>query len=390
MKFKLIKFKPKKNVIQAKGLECLNCGQPLIGQENFCSYCGQKNTTKKLTFNNFISNIFSGFTSYDSRFWKTFIPLLTKPGKVSKDYIEGKRSRFVNPFQLYLNVSILFFLLLGITTKIDENKNPVNNIIENTKNLDSITQKGTKQLDSLLTNAQKQLIKNNPKDSTKTKVITDFGEAFRLIEKESNKSKKEFTLNMLSDSIGDSSGFLNKIQKFINYHKESPEYTNLQALDSLGYEKTFGNKFYYQQVINITKKIEQVQSDGGKSYFKTLTSYISISLFVFLPIFTLFLKAVYFRRKFTYMEHLVFVFHTQTVVFLLFVIYYLLNLFVEMESTWWVIILLFLLYLYKALRHFYEQGRVKTIVKFIILNNFYLFLGFIGFAIVSILSFIIG
>ena len=90
------------------------------------------------------------------------------------------------------------------------------------------------------------------------------------------------------------------------------------------------------------------------------------------------------------MEHLVFVFHTQTVVFLLFVIYYLLNFFVEMESTWWVIILLFLLYLYKALRHFYEQGRIKTIVKFIILNNFYLFLGFFGFAIVAIVSFIIG
>ncbi len=389
MKFKLVKFKPKK-VTQIKGLECLNCKQPLIGTENFCSYCGQKNTTKKLTLNNFISNIFSGFTSYDSRFWKTFIPLLTKPGKVSKDYVEGKRARFVNPFQLYLNVSILFFLLLGITTKIDENKNPVTNIIENTKNLDSLTQKGTRQLDSILTNAQKQLIKNNPKDSTKTKVITDLSEAFKLIEKESNQSKKEFTLNMLSDSISNSSGFLNKIQKFINYHKKFPKYSNLQALDSLGFEKTFGNKFYYQQVINITKNIKQVQSDGGKSYFKTLTSYISISLFVFLPIFTLFLKAVYFRRKYTYMEHLVFVFHTQTVIFLLFVIYYLLNLFLEMGSTWWVIILLFLLYLYKALRHFYQQGRIKTIVKFIILNNFYLFLGFIGFVIVSVLSFIVG
>jgi len=388
MKFKLVKFKPKPT--QIKGLECLNCGQPLLGTENFCSYCGQKNTTRKLTFNNFISNIFSGFTSYDSRFWKTFIPLLTKPGKVSKDYIEGKRSRFVNPFQLYLNVSIIFFLLLGITTKIDENKSPINNIIENTQNLDSITQKGTKQLDSIIENAQNKIIQNNPKDSTKAKVITDLGEAFRLIEKESNNSKKVFTLNMLSDSISNASGFYKKIQNFINYHEKFPKYTNLQALDSLGYKKTFGNKFYYQQVINITQKIKQVQSDGGKSYFKTLTSYISISLFVFLPIFTLFLKAVYFRRKYTYMEHLVFVFHTQTVVFLLFVIYYLLNFFVEMESTWWVIILLFLLYLYKALRHFYEQGRIKTIVKFIILNNFYLFLGFIGFAIVAIVSFIIG
>ena len=105
MKFKLIKFKPKPT--QIKGLECLNCGQPFNGYENFCSHCGQKNTTKKLNLGTFFNNLFAGFFSYDSRFWTTFIPLLTKPGKVSKDYIEGKRARFVNPFQLYLNVSII-------------------------------------------------------------------------------------------------------------------------------------------------------------------------------------------------------------------------------------------------------------------------------------------
>ena len=106
---KLSLLKPKKKHHQIKGLECLNCKQPLDGHENFCSYCGQKNTIKQLSITNFISNLFSGFFSYDSRFWRTFIPLLTKPGKVSKEYIEGKRARFVNPFQLYLNISIIFF-----------------------------------------------------------------------------------------------------------------------------------------------------------------------------------------------------------------------------------------------------------------------------------------
>lgn len=86
MKFNIVKFKPK----QVKGLECLNCGQPLIGNENFCSYCGQKNSTKELSFDRFLNNLFSGFFSFDSRFWRTFIPLLTKPGKVSKEFIEGK------------------------------------------------------------------------------------------------------------------------------------------------------------------------------------------------------------------------------------------------------------------------------------------------------------
>mgnify|MGYP001011214567 CR=1 FL=1 len=85
MKFSLTKFTSNKH----KGLECLNCGQPLLKNENFCSYCGQKNVTNKLSLSSFINSLFEGFLSYDSRFWNTFLLLLTKPGKVSKDYVEG-------------------------------------------------------------------------------------------------------------------------------------------------------------------------------------------------------------------------------------------------------------------------------------------------------------
>jgi len=391
MKFSLIKFN-KKKIIQQKGLECLNCGQPLTGNENFCSFCGQKNSTKKLSFNNFISNLFSGFFSYDSRFWNTFIPLLTKPGKVSKDYIAGKRVQFVNPFQLYLNVSIIFFLLLGLTNKFETNNNPVNNILTATQNLDSISQKGTKQLDSVLTNIKEEIEKENPQDSTKAKVITNLGNVFKIVETETTKKEKDsvaYTYH-ITKSTSTKINTLNKLEDFQNYYKEHPKKTNEQALDELGYPTTFWNTFYYQQIITIYKNIEQLKSDGGKSYIKTLTSYISISLFVFLPIFTMFLKLLYIRRNYSYMEHLVFVFHTQTVFFLLFIIFYLMNLFVEMESVAWVFIILFLLYLYKALRSFYEQKRFKTIVKYLLLNSYYMFLAGIGLVIVSVLSFLIG
>jgi len=178
MKFPLVKFKPKST--QIKGLECLNCGQPFVGNENFCSFCGQKNTIKKLNFGTFVNNLFNGFFSYDSRFWTTFIPLLTKPGKVSKDYIQGKRARFVNPFQLYLNVSIIFFLILGITNKLEIDETIANNIVTASSNLDSISQTSQKQLDSIIKNAEDEIIKSNPNDSTNTKVLTDFERYLKL------------------------------------------------------------------------------------------------------------------------------------------------------------------------------------------------------------------
>jgi hypothetical protein len=40
--------------------------------------------------------------------------LLINPCNVSKNYVDGKRQRYTNPFRFYLTVSIIFFLLVGL------------------------------------------------------------------------------------------------------------------------------------------------------------------------------------------------------------------------------------------------------------------------------------
>jgi hypothetical protein len=390
MKFNLVKFKLKPK--QVKGLDCLNCGQPLTGNENFCSYCGQKNSIKKLSFGVFISNIFSGFFSYDSRFWITFIPLLTKPGKVSKEYIGGKRARFVNPFQLYLNVSIIFFIILGLSNRFSEST-AFNGVIKIGQDIDSISQVEQEKIDSIAANVKDELIKTIPNDSANQKVYKGIDGVLNLIGnqkhlQDSTSSKEEYAYHIKNDTIG-KINLSEKIQDFYNYHKKHKKYPASQALDSLGYKKSFWNKFYYSSIINSYKNIEQIQEDSN-SVTEKLLSKISIVLFIFLPIFTLFLKLIYIRRNYTYMEHLVFVFHTQTVFFLLLSIFYLLNFFIELSNFEWIFIFLFLIYLYKALRCFYGQGRFKTLIKFMMLNSFYMFLAVIGLIITAMATFILS
>ena len=389
MKFKLIKFKPKSK--QVKGLECLNCGQPLTGNENFCSYCGQKNTTKKLSLGVFVSNIFSGFFSYDSRLWTTFIPLLTKPGKVSKDYIEGKRARFVNPFQLYLNVSIIFFIILGISNSFSEGT-ALNDVIKISQDIDSLSQIEKAKLDSIALNAKEELTIAMPKDSTNQKIYSDLNKVFNLIGDQKS-IKDSTTVNQYvyyskNDTVSEIN-LVKKISDFYHFYQNHKRYPTFQALDSLGYKKSFWNKFYYDSTVNSCKNIEEIK-DGNSSLAKKILSKISIVLFVFLPIFTLFLFLIYSRRPFTYMEHLVFVFNTQTVFFLLLSIFYLLNFFVKISNFDSIFIIVFLIYLYKALRHFYNQGRIKTFIKFILLNSFYLFLAIIGLVITALATFILS
>lgn len=384
MKFQLLRFRNK----QAKGLECLNCGMPLLRNENFCSYCGQKNTTSKLSIGNYLNKLVSGFLSYDSQFWNTFIPLLIKPGKVAKEYIQGKRAKYVNPFQLYLHVSIIFFLILGISNQVGSAKKPVKDIVTDTKTVDSLSNLNPKQRDSIKTNLKNKIEETKQKDSANTKVIAAFENVFKLNKNEADSTKilREYTIKTKKET---NIGFFDKLGDFFKFRRKFPTYTNEQALDSLGYQKTFWNTFYYQMVKKAEANKAQLKTDEGvKNLIKKFTSYISLSMFVFLPVFTLFLKLLYIRRKFTYMEHLVFVFNTQTVFFLLFIIFYLLNLVLNMENALWIFVLLFLVYFYKSLRNFYGQKRFITIVNFILLNSFYTFLAIVGVVIVAIISFI--
>ena len=71
------------------------------------------------------------------------------------------------------------------------------------------------------------------------------------------------------------------------------------------------------------------------------------------------------------------------------IIFYLIDFIAELEYTGLIFTLLFLLYLYKALRNFYNQVRIKTIIKYIIMNIFYMFLGMLGLIIVALISFMI-
>ena len=264
------------------------------------------------------------------------------------------------------------------------------NILTIDKNLDSIAQKGTQKLDTVLTNVKDQLVNQIPNDSSKAEIVTDLNKVFDIVNQETKKQGKSVTGLIKIDTAG-TLNFGQKIKEFNSFQKDFPTYTTKQALDSMGYAKTFWNRFYYQSAANVQTNWNQIDTKNGKKQlFKKLTSYISISLFIFLPVFTLFLKLLYIRRRFTYMEHLVFVFHTQTVFFLLLIIFFIINYFVPLTDASWVFILLFLLYLYKALRNFYKQSRIKSLIKFMLLNSYYLFLAIVGFSIVGVLSFIMN
>ncbi|MDN3620483.1 DUF3667 domain-containing protein [Polaribacter undariae] len=296
--------------------------------------------------------------NFDAKFWKTLIPLLIRPGEVSKNYIAGKRQRYSNPFKFYLTVSVIFFLIIGITDSYNDfnnfrnGKNPNNTDIFNAINL------------------------NLKEDQKKDSIL--------------NLKETDSTLTAIKDTIS-KMPFLKvggkeiKIVKMLKFQKQHPNLYVDDALDSLKIDKSFSNKFWYSR----SQLINTIYTDStvSKKLKKQFLSYSSIALFILLPLFTLFLKFIYIRSKFTYVEHLIFVFHTQTLFFLLLSIFYILNIFIETDSYTGLFLLLFLLYLFLAMKKFYEQSFIKTLFKYVFANVLFMIFTSLGVVFISFIAF---
>lgn len=201
------------------------------------------------------------------------------------------------------------------------------------------------------------------------------------IEAQTKDTTKRIKFNKKSFSFDNT-----KIDAFLKYQKKEPNIATNAALDSLNYPKDFENRFLYER----SKTIRQVFKDRDSidKFSNQALSYGSVSLFIFLPFFTLFLRLFYIRRKYTYVDHLIFVFHTQTIFFIILTLVIILSLFANTQDLW-IFIFIFLAYLFLAMKKFYQQGYLKTFVKFLMLNFVYLIFGSLGVFFVALISFAI-
>lgn len=89
-------------------ITCLNCSKKYSGK--FCPECGQKATVSKLTWKSVIGEFIHFFTHAEHSFVYTSKRLITKPGVVMKDFLDGKRKLIHKP--------ITFLLIWGAVDRI--------------------------------------------------------------------------------------------------------------------------------------------------------------------------------------------------------------------------------------------------------------------------------
>jgi hypothetical protein len=92
---------------------CKNCGTATHG--NYCHQCGQPAHVHVPSAREFLHEFLGHYVALEGKLWKSLALLLFKPGFLSREYIEGRRVRYVEPLRLYLTFSIIFFALFKLS-----------------------------------------------------------------------------------------------------------------------------------------------------------------------------------------------------------------------------------------------------------------------------------
>ena len=341
--------------------QCLNCGTALSGQ--YCGNCGQRARSRLISMWELLSDAFGDLFELDSRIWRTLVPLLLRPGKLTYEYLQGRRACFMPPFRTYLVLSILFFLVLLFNPKeefgifFEPEADVPEEEAKDGKTSSEIRDEVLDELEAegLIPPREKQPeaeeADEEPEAGASESTVTD--------EEDTDTSWDGVHVTIDTDD-DDSDGV------------EIDEDCSLESMDELDLPEVLARRLTRERLQAVCKK---VSADDGKAVVDKLKDNIPAALFFLLPLMALILKILYPLSKRYYVEHLLFVVHFHAFFFLMLILQMLFSRFGALLSFNEDLVQLILVvtslyipvYLYKAMRRVYGQRHLATIPKFLAL-----------------------
>lgn len=96
---------------------CLNCGAKTEGA--FCSQCGQS-THAHRSLLHVMGEMLHGLMHFDTKVWRTLPMVIGRPGTLTRNYVYGKRARYISPLAMFLfSIFLMFFAFSFVQAPID-------------------------------------------------------------------------------------------------------------------------------------------------------------------------------------------------------------------------------------------------------------------------------
>lgn len=376
---------------------CLNCNFPLRPDDNYCPNCGQENNIRNVPARYLIVELFEGFFSFDTKLWNTVKASFTRPGRITLDYLQGKRVRYVPPLKFYLFISFIFFLLLGKLSDhaIDSSKingaplsdddigtmnislsellgNQKTYYSKDTNDVSSI-EFDFKSKDSLLL-----AIKNlqNAHDSVLNKLLLSEDIDTNNITRENLRNALAYIPldNAALDSIKPKFGIFGKVnfdtkEEYYKFKTDIQNY-NKKQIDSVLVSKGEDSTWFNRQMLKKMGIYDFKSKESIKQITQAILKSISLTMFIMMPLTAILLLFIFYRKKYYY-EHLIFSIHIHTIFFIVFSLILFIQIYISEtfgERLWGWSLLLCIIYLIISLKNNYKQSWGKTIAKFILMS----------------------
>jgi len=317
---------------------CLNCFEELSLDDNFCPFCGQENHDQKVPVFVFLNDFISNFLSFDSSLFRTLPAFLFKPGKLSIEFNEGKRKKYLHPIRLYLIFSLFYFFVISLV--IPPNfldrimASDISSMVDDIDDrevqakLESLSKEDKETVDSIFQNAN----------------FTAFLPAKNTEYVERNSWKKIKTMALDDDLTNEEFSL---------------------ALDKTSWDFEIFN-------MSIEKKRRFIANSN--LYINNSARNLPLMMFLLLPFFALILYLLYIRHSKFFVEHLIHSLNLHSFAYLIYGIAILLLHF-EIGDSWtiiWVSFLLVTVYAFLSIKRIHKGGWFKTLFKFSVLGFVYL------------------
>jgi hypothetical protein len=304
---------------------CRNCDTGLIGP--YCSHCGQRNDEYAVSLHVLARDFADEYLSFDSRLFRTLLNLFFRPGFLTRQYLVGRRERYVRPLRLYIVASLLFFLALSLVQ-------PLGRVMD-----------GERGAEMRLSEAFGMLTEDGTQPTGPTAADT---------------------VAVPADPVATGAG---------EPAARPPDMP--QIVDVGPWQIDVGAR---------AERLGGMTFEGLAAAFRdSFERYLPRMMFLLLPLFALILKLLYVRRRWYYAEHFIFALHVHAFFFAVFLLLLVLPGGTVLTR---VLMLWGLLYLFIAMRHVYRQSWLKTGLKYLTLTAVYsvaLLLTFAGLVVTTLL-----
>ena len=335
---------------------CLNCHARLRGQ--YCGHCGQRSQNRLISIWQLLQEAFGDLLELDSRLWRTLVPLLTRPGRLTKDYLEGRRARYMPPFRTYLVLSVIFFVVAFFDPQKDlslffepEPEPTAEEIAQEEADAKTKAEQIEEHQQAAVEALRGLGAEGKISDEIIAEIIDDDDE-----------------INITIGTDSDTAGLFGDCEKAsISDEEDLPEWL----------KKRFPED-------RVKKICERNEARGNENLADAMLDNIPIALIVLLPLMAMVLKVLYPLSRRYFVEHLLFFVHFHAFFFLMLIVQILFarttgllgpeDGAIDSLSQLILVIASFYIpiYLYKAMRHVYGQGHLVTIMKYLILVIAYL------------------